>query len=131
MISRLRQSLSKGDPIVWYVRDGSHQRNSAVGGHGNSGVALEGILAPPKSGDGLVLSIEIDTTPSVERNISECAGLVPAPREHWQGHGNWDVNSDLSHVDLSLEFPSSSARLSEDGGSVTILVLIDDLEGFV
>ena len=79
----------------------------------------------------LVLSVEVDATPSVERNISKCASLVPTPREHGQGHGDGNVNSDLAHVDLSLVFPSSSTRLSEDGGSVTILVLVDDLEGLI
>ena len=123
-----------------------------MGGHVNGGVAFEGVFAPPKNSGSLqkmggsrqflvgmtrkrdpylILSVEIDASPSVERNISEGTGFVPTPREHRQGHGDRNVNSDLSHVDLPLEFSSSSAGLSEDGGSVTILVLVDDLESLI
>jgi hypothetical protein len=79
----------------------------------------------------LILSIEIDTTPSVKRDIPKRTGLVPTPREHGQRHGNRNVNSNLPHVDLPLEFPSGCTGLSEDGGPVTILVLVDDLDSLV
>jgi len=77
------------------------------------------------------LGVEVDATPSVERNIPKRTSLVPTPREHGQGHGNRNVNSDLAHVNLPLVFPSGGTRLSEDGGSVTVLVLVDDLESFI
>jgi len=79
----------------------------------------------------LILGIEVDATPSVERNISKSTSLVPAPREHRQGHGNGNIDSNLTHVDFPLVFPSSSTRLSEDGGSVAVLVLVDDLESLI
>ena len=79
----------------------------------------------------LILSIEIDTAPSVKRNISKRTSLVSTPREHGQRHGDGNVNSNLSHVNLPLELPSGRTGLSEDGGAVTILVLVDDLDGLV
>jgi hypothetical protein len=140
----------KSGPIILCPRDTCRQE-LAVGGHVDGGMALESVFAPPKSSGGLqikgifcqfilgqpagdphlILSIEVDTTSSVERNVSKCASLVPAPREHGQGHGNGNVNSDLSHVNLPLEFPSGSTGLSENGGSVAILVLVDDLESLI
>jgi len=109
----------------------SHRQNLAVGGHVDGGVALESIFAPPEDSGSLILSIEIDTTSSIKWDISKRTGLVPTPRKHGQRHGNRDINSNLSHVDLPLEFPSGCTGLSEDGGAVTILILVDDLDGLV
>ena len=122
-----------------------------MSGHGDSSTALKSVFALPEDGGGLgrkgpcqllpersagqrthlILSIEVDATPPIERNIAKCARLVPTPRKHRQRHGNRNINSDLSHVDLPLVLPSSSPRLGEDCGSVTILVLVDNLESFV
>ena len=119
--------------------------------HGNGGVALESVFAFPKNGGclqtdeihsrftlesfkddpHLILSIEVDPTPSVERYVSKRTSLVPAPREHGEWYRNGNVDSDLPHVHFPLVFSSSSARLSEDGGSVTIFILVDDLEGLI
>jgi hypothetical protein len=75
---------------------------STVSGHGDGGLALESAFAlpsavvvyrqrrihvsslpePQQQNPHLILSIELDTTPSEERSISECASLVPTPREH-------------------------------------------------
>lgn len=121
-----------------------------MGGHVNGGTALESVFALPKNSGGLkgkfwsglgriqetgtahlILSVEIDATPSIERNICKQTGLIPAPREHRQWHGDRNVNSNLSHINLPLVFPGSSTGLGEDGGSVPILVLVDDLESLV
>ena len=127
-----------------------HRQDLTVSGHGDSCAALESIFALPKNGGSLrvnesslvppqrneprthlILSVEVDTAPSVERNIAKGTGLIPTPREHGQRHGNRNVNSNLSHINLPFVFPSSGARLGKDGGSVTILVLVDDLEGLI
>jgi hypothetical protein len=127
-----------------------HREELTVSGHGDGCAALESIFTLPKNSGSLranrpssvppqrnkfrthlILSVEVDTTPSVERNITKSTSLVPTPREHGQRHRNRNVNSNLSHVDLPFEFPSSGTGLGEDGGSVTILVLVDNLEGLV
>ena len=113
-------------------------------------MALQSVFALPKDGGSLdkvnsrlvpsrvtqecahlILSIKVDTSPSVEWNIPKRTGLVPTPREHGQGHRDRNINSYLPYVDLPLEFPCGSTRLSKDGGSITVLVLVDDLESLI
>lgn len=64
--------------------------------------------------------------PSIERNITQEARLVPAPREHRQRHGYRHVNTNLTDFDLVLKFTSSGPTLREDGCSVAIRVSVND-----
>lgn len=57
--------------------------------------------------------------------------LVSTPGEHGKRDGDGHVDTNLSNVDISLELARSGSGLGEDGGSVTIPVLVDNLDGFV
>jgi hypothetical protein len=79
------------------------------------------------------------------------AHLVPRPRKEAEqvimsmtpgyehaGSGNvrqrnrdWDIDTNLSHVDFILEFACGSSRLGEDGGTVTIFIGIDNVHSIV
>lgn len=79
----------------------------------------------------LVLSIKIDSTTSIERNITQEARPVAAPREHREGNGDWHVDTHLSDLDVHLELAGRGAALREDGRAVAVLVRIDDRDGVV
>ena len=55
----------------------------------------------------LGLSVEVDATLSVERNITKETALVPTPREHRKRNWDRNVDSDLANLDITLEFTSS------------------------
>ena len=85
---------------------------------------------------------------AVEAKVAQNTGLVAAPREHRERDRDragtmvsnelsvcnsgriLHVDSDLSNVDVRLELARSRAGLVEDGRTVTILVRVDDLDGF-
>jgi len=79
----------------------------------------------------LGLQIEVDSLLSVEVRISEEAASRPGEREHRQRNGNWNINSDISHIDLLHKFSGCRAVSCEDAGSVSVGVLVDELDGIV
>lgn len=58
-------------------------------------------------------------------------GLVSAPGEHGQGHGDRHIDANLPNIDLNLEFPSSSTGLGEHDGTISIPIVIDDFNSIV
>lgn len=74
----------------------------------------------------LVLGVEIKTLLSIERNVSQEAGLVARPRELRERNRDWHIDTDLSHVDLALKLASGGTRLSENGSPITVLVGVYD-----
>ncbi len=79
----------------------------------------------------LILSVEIESTFSVEAKITQSAALVSTPREHGQRNGNGDINTNLTDVHFNFEFTAGSARLGEDCSTVTVVVVVDDVDCIV
>jgi len=102
------------------------------GRHGDLGLELGGILGSPELGDGLELSVEMHTGLSVEIVAgADVRFLVSSEGEHWKRNWNGDVDSDLSSLNLMLEFSRGSSVVGEDGGTVTPLVVVDKSDGLI
>lgn len=101
--------------------------------HHHISLGANGILTAPQASHRLLLRVELDTGLAVEsvRTTTRNALLVPGEREHRQRHRDGDVNADLSGLDILLEARSSRPRTSEDGSAVTVLVLVDQVDGVV
>jgi len=79
---------------------------SFVGGE-RGGQLGELVLLFPTRSDGLPLGEELHACLAVEVEVSRKGFLAASEREHRQGDGNGDVNSDLAALDLILEFVGS------------------------
>lgn len=102
-------------------------------GHHNVGLGANSIFAAPQAGHGLLLGVELQAGLAVE-GVSTATGdtlLVAGEGEHGQGDGDGDVDADLAGLNVLLEARGGRAGASKDGGSVTILVLVDQLNGVV
>jgi hypothetical protein len=102
-------------------------------GHDNMGLGANGIFAAPQAGHGLLLGVELQAGLAVE-GVRAAAGdtlLVTGEREHGQGDGDGDVDADLAGFNVLLEARGGRAGASEDGGSVAVLVLVDEFNGVV
>lgn len=87
-------------------------------------------LLPPRS-DGFVLGEELDGSLSVEVGSAEEAVLVASEGKHRQGHGDGQVDADLASLDFVLELPGGVAILGKDGGSVSVVVVVDQVYGLL
>jgi len=85
----------------------------------------------PSGGDGLPLGVELDGTLSVEVGGSPHGALVSSEGEHWEWNWDWEVDSNLSSLDLVLELSSVGSASCENSNTISILVSVDDLDGFV
>lgn len=70
------------------------------------------------------LSVEIVTRTDVRF-------LVSSEGEHWKRNWNWNIDSDLSSLNLMLEFSRSSSVVRENGGTVAPLVAVDKSDGLI
>lgn len=61
--------------------------------------------------------------------ISKKTGSGPSEAEHGQGYGDWDVDTDLPHVDFVHELPCVIAIGGEYRRAVTVGVGVDELDG--
>ena len=57
--------------------------------------------------------------------------FVSSEREHWQGNGNWKVDSDLTAFDLVLELSGCGARFGEDGTPITPFIPVDQIDALL
>lgn len=64
-------------------------------------------------------------------DLKACTHLVTAPREHRQWHWDRDVDTNLTDVDFDLELAGSGTGLSENGSSVAISVIVDNVNAVV
>lgn len=85
----------------------------------------------PEGGGGLALGVELDTGLSVEGDVTEERALGARPVEHGEGNGDGNVDTNLSGLGLLLELAASGTRVGEDGGTVSVPVLVDDLDSLV
>ncbi|KAI6761764.1 hypothetical protein HG531_002317 [Fusarium graminearum] len=101
-----------------------------LGGHRDISLLSDGISALPQSRNSLELSVEVDTRLSVE-----CVGtatgnglLVTGEREHGQGDRDRNIDTNLTGLNVLAEDLSSGARPGEDSSTVTVLVLVDEVD---
>lgn len=91
------------------------------------------ILSTPQAGHGLLLGIELETRLAVE-SVGAAASnalLVSGEGEHGEWHGDRDIDTDLTGFNVLLEAGGGWAGAGEDGGSVAVLVLVDEVDGIV
>jgi len=100
-------------------------------GHGSGhGVDVCVILLPARS-NGLPLSVEVNSSLTVEVGSSPHGGLVSGEGEH--GEWDWDgeVDSDLSGLDFVNEFTGDVSVLGEKSNTVTPRVGVDEVNSFL
>jgi len=89
------------------------------------------VLFLPAGSDGLPLGVELNGTLSVEVSGSPHGGLVSGEGEHGKGDGDGEVDTDLTGLNLVLELAGDMAVLGEDGGTVTPLVGVHEVDTFL
>ncbi|KAF1765613.1 hypothetical protein GCK72_005566 [Caenorhabditis remanei] len=68
---------------------------------------------------------------SVEVEISEEGTARASEREHREWDWDWHVDSDLSDIDFIGELSGGGTVAGEDGGSVSVWVVVDNFDSFV
>lgn len=106
--------------------------------HDRHGGAEFGGFFFPSCGDSLELSIEVNTSFSIEVVLSSEAVLVSSEREHRKRDWDRQIDSNLSCLNFILEFPGMSTATGEDGSTVAVLIpmgnprlLVDDINRFI
>lgn len=84
----------------------------------------------PSGGDGLKLSVESHTLLSVEVQVTTEGTLATGEGEHGKRNGNGKVDTNLTTFNVMLEVSSSRTGSGEDGGTVTPLIVVNELDGF-
>lgn len=78
-----------------------------------------------------MLSVEEDTSFTVEVEITSEGVLVSGEGEHGEGNGDGDVDTNLTGVDFVLEFSGVRTRSGEERATITPTVIVDELDGFI
>lgn len=91
------------------------------------------VAALPQGSDSLQLSVEVDSRASVESAGTATGNrlLVTGEREHGQRDGDGHIDTNLSGLNVATEGLGRRSRLGEDGDSVTVLVLVNQLNGVI
>merc|ERR1711974_129770 len=63
--------------------------------------------------------------------MAEERGLASSEAHEVRGYRDGKINTDLASLNLLLELANSSARASEDSSTVTVLVVVDQLDGLI
>lgn len=92
-----------------------------------------GVAALPQRGNSLQLSVEVDSRAAVESAGTTTGNrlLVTGEGEHGQRDGDGHIDSNLSGLNVATEGLGRGTRLGEDGDSVTVFVLVNQLNGIV
>ena len=77
------------------------------------------------------MGVELDGALSVEIGGTPHGCLVSSETEHRKWDRNRKIDSNLSCLNLVLEFSSVSSGLGENSHTVSKLVFVDQLDGFV
>ena len=104
-----------------------------VRGHNNIRLSADSIIRLPEASHSLLLGVELHTGLAVE-SVGSATGdglLVASEREHGEGDGDGNVDSNLAGLDLLLEAGRGCARACEDGGAVAVFVGVDEGDGVV
>lgn len=80
-----------------------------------------------------MLGIEVESRLAVEsvRATSSNTLLVASEREHWQRYRDGHIDTNLTGLDLFLEFACCCAGGGKDGYAIAVFVLVDKLDCFV
>ncbi len=101
--------------------------------HIHARLGSNSILTPPQARHRLRLSVERQCRFAIER-IDPAAGyalLIPGERMRGKRHGYRHVDANLAGLDLALETACGGAAAREDCDAVAVLVVVDQLDGFV
>ena len=101
--------------------------------HNRMSLGANSILTPPQTSHRLLLGIELQPGLAIE-SIGTTASntlLVTGEREHRQRHRDGHIHANLAGLDVLLEAGGSRSGAGEDGSSVSVLVLVDELDGIV
>ena len=96
---------------------------------GHDSLSANNILVLPAGGDGLDLSVEVDGGLSVEVSGSDEGGAGSGEAEEGERYRDGHVDTNLSDINLVLEFASGSSRAGEDCSSISVGVGVDQLNG--
>ena len=91
------------------------------------------VSALPQSSDSLELSVKVDARLAVESASTATSNtlLVTSEGEHGQRYGDGHIDANLAGLDVAAERLGCRARLGEDGNTVTVFVLVDQIDGVV
>jgi len=90
-----------------------------------------GALLLPSSSDSLPLSVELNSTLSVEVGGTPHRGLVSSEGEHRERDGDGQVNAELTSLTLVLEHAGGVTILGEDSGTVTPWVGVHNIDSML
>lgn len=101
--------------------------------HSNIALGANHILGLPQTRHGLPLRVEPQTVLSIEVTCPSSSNrlLVSSEGEHRQRHRNRHVNTQLAGLHLLLEARRGRAGSCEDSCTVTVGVVVDQLDRFV
>ena len=105
----------------------------AVSGHDDASLRLDSVLRSPEARHGLLLGIKVQTGLTIE-GVGTTTGntlLITGEGEHGQWHWDGHIDTNLTGLEILLESGRSGARSSEDGGTIAILVGVDQVDGVV
>jgi len=85
----------------------------------------------PSCCDSLPLSVELNSTFSVEVAHSPHTVFVSCEGEHRKRYGNWEIYTNLSAFNFMLEFPSCITGSCKDSGTVSIFARINEVHCFL
>lgn len=107
--------------------------NLAMRGHVDLRLCALCVLAPPQARDRLRLGIESETRLAVEGVCAATSNalLVAGEAEHGKWHWDGNIDTNLTGLNFALEAAGGGARSGEDGGTVAILVVVDEINGLV
>jgi hypothetical protein len=83
----------------------------------------------PVSSNSLCLSEELNSLSAIEVEVTTEGSARASEGNHRERNRDRDVDTNLTDIDFMLEFASCSAASSEDGGTVTVRVGVDELDG--
>lgn len=77
------------------------------------------------------MSVKVDSTLTIEANVTKHGTLVAAPRKHRKRDRYGDIDSNLTHIDVYFKLASCCARLGKYGSAITIAIIVDDPNGII
>lgn len=97
------------------------------------GLGADCILALPKTGDSLLLGIELQARLAVESVGTATSNtlLVTGEREHGKRDRNWHVDTELASLAFLLELGGGRPGAGEDGSTVAVFVGVNHVNGVV
>jgi hypothetical protein len=77
------------------------------------------------------LGVKLNTGLAVKIEVSSDTATRSCEAEEGQRHWNWQIDANLSHVDVVLELPRMETVVGENGRAVAVRVGVDEVDGIV